>query len=182
MSNQGTANPAAIAKAVPPTLALSACQNCPRTTRAQAVVMPHDGHGLPITARNVHGGNPNCSCVPRPSGLGRSHSARVSSAISVAPPAARISRAEFVSFAGANGLVLVTSLAGKERENSETRKSRQERFITVEFRVAEVVRLRSCDLVRVQLLQNSDLKSTSHSLLQPMSDLRFEPTAAPRPD
>src|SRR5262245_60861422 len=35
----------------------------PRTRRAKLVVIPHDGHGLPVRITKLHGGMPSCVCV-----------------------------------------------------------------------------------------------------------------------
>lgn len=70
IANQGTATIAIAASMVPPTLACNALTTFPRTSHDQEVVMPHDGHGLSKSKTKVHGGNPICSCVPRPWALG----------------------------------------------------------------------------------------------------------------
>jgi hypothetical protein len=51
------------ASKVPTELAQSEFSTSPRMSRAKLVVMPHDGHGMPVSTRNVHGGKPSCRCV-----------------------------------------------------------------------------------------------------------------------
>jgi hypothetical protein len=51
------------ARSVPTALALSEFQTSPCIKSAKLVVMPHDGHGTPVTALNVHGGRPSSRCV-----------------------------------------------------------------------------------------------------------------------
>ena len=63
-TSQGPHIAAASASIVPPTFALSADATSPRTTCAQAVVIPHDGQRIPYHCTMVHGGNFNCRCVP----------------------------------------------------------------------------------------------------------------------
>jgi hypothetical protein len=59
---------------------------------AHEVVMPHEGHRNPYHCTSVHGGRPNCWCVPIPRGLGVSRLAVMSSPISTAPAKAMTSR------------------------------------------------------------------------------------------
>jgi hypothetical protein len=46
------------ASRVPTALARSEFHRSPRTSKAKLVVMPHDGQGIPVRKRNVHGGRP----------------------------------------------------------------------------------------------------------------------------
>ena len=48
----------------------------PRVNQANAVVIPHVGHSLPVVIRNEQGGSPSCVCVPKPRGSGSSFLAR----------------------------------------------------------------------------------------------------------
>jgi hypothetical protein len=45
---------------VPPTFAAKALGKRPRTTLAQAVVIPQEGHGMFQSITNVQGGKPSC--------------------------------------------------------------------------------------------------------------------------
>ena len=48
---------------VPAQFARSDATTSPRTSRAKLVVIPHDGHGLPVSTTKLHGGMPSCVCV-----------------------------------------------------------------------------------------------------------------------
>jgi len=52
------------ARADPTGLALSAFPRSPLTIKAKLVVIPQEGHGLPVRIMKLQGGNPSCSCVP----------------------------------------------------------------------------------------------------------------------
>jgi len=92
-SAQGTAAMATHASNVPPTLAAKACTIWPRTACAQAVVIPHEGHRICQASINPQGGNPSCSCVPRPRGSGVSHAATASTLAAANAAAAHDQRA-----------------------------------------------------------------------------------------
>src|SRR5207245_8387700 len=53
---QKTASP------VPTQFAFIEFQTSPRTNRAKLVVIPHDGHGIPVISWNRHGGMPSVWC------------------------------------------------------------------------------------------------------------------------
>jgi hypothetical protein len=53
----------------------------PRTTHANAVVIPQVGHGLPVILKKEQGRNPSWMCVPKPRGSGSSFLARPKSPI-----------------------------------------------------------------------------------------------------
>ena len=74
-SSQGPATIAIAANSVPPALQPIAWNHWPRTACDHEVVMPHDGQRTPNNHTNVHGGSPNCRCVPKPLGSGRSQAA-----------------------------------------------------------------------------------------------------------
>src|ERR1041385_4284085 len=48
---------------LPTQFAFAEATTSPRTNRAKLVVIPHDGHGLPISTAKLHGGMPSCVCV-----------------------------------------------------------------------------------------------------------------------
>ncbi len=48
---------------LPTQFARSEAATSPRTNSAKLVVIPHDGHGFPVSATKLHGGIPNCVCV-----------------------------------------------------------------------------------------------------------------------
>src|SRR6266540_6506825 len=48
---------------LPTQFAFAEATTSPRTRRAKLVVIPHDGHGLPMSTAKLHGGMPNCVCV-----------------------------------------------------------------------------------------------------------------------
>lgn len=47
------------ANSVPTALARREFTKSPCTSKAKLVVMPHDGHGMPLRMRNVQGGKPS---------------------------------------------------------------------------------------------------------------------------
>ncbi len=51
------------ASSVPTAFALSEFHRSPCIRSEKLVVIPHDGHGKPVTLLNVQGGSPNCRCV-----------------------------------------------------------------------------------------------------------------------
>ena len=56
---------------LPAGFARQAKSSRPRAHQANAVVIPHAGHGLPVISRNAHPPNPSWVCVPNPRGSGR---------------------------------------------------------------------------------------------------------------
>lgn len=64
--SQGTPIRLSRQSSVPATFARKASTGHPRTNLAQDVVIPQVGHRMPNTTENVHGGSPNCWCVPWP--------------------------------------------------------------------------------------------------------------------
>lgn len=58
---QGAEIKAINANKVPPLFDKIARSTRPRTKYAQLVVMPQDGHRIPVAEVNVHGGKPICS-------------------------------------------------------------------------------------------------------------------------
>lgn len=82
---------------------------------ANAVVIPHVGHGLPIVKIQLHWAIPICVCVPTPLSDGRSDAATTSTARTPAAKTAAAIRSPREARAGPRnvGGVVAESVTGK---------------------------------------------------------------------
>lgn len=126
-SSQAMASRSSTPRSVPPAFARSDSTNSPRTRCAQEVVMPHVGHRQPNRATNVHGGNPNCWCVPWPRVSGVRIIATSRGNANPSPIAASLNRSCRLS--RVCPLVSITLVCKRWGEDSRNRNPLQDRFI-----------------------------------------------------